>query len=190
MRNSTSEQSELQPIAFGRGMASPVIDEMLQREAKRIFDGFVSRKAPLASESPQGDVPSSWGESAEDWMLAEVYILVRQLRRSRKTRAIDRLIAKVPLGKKGRGDMSKHPFKQMLFLMFGEMMVPGTRSPLSRQRRMLLGDALEYADVHDVPAAYVNGFIKQAELTQCRAKLEKLYEEPRSERTDIIAIIG
>lgn len=190
MQSGTIQQAAPQSVALVRGMSSSVIDEVLHQEAQRIFDGFVSRHALQAHQSAKDDNSSSWGEDAEDWMLAEIYILVRKLKSIRKVKAIDRAIAKVPWGQKGRGDMSKHPFKQMLFLLFGKMMVRGARSPLSRQRRSLLGDALSYADVHAVPVAYLNGFIKQAGLTQCRAKLEARYEEPRSNRQDIIVIIG
>ena len=166
-------------------MASTAIDEMLASEVARIFEGYERRLAL----SPHDDGnPRHWGESAQDWMLAEVYSLVRQLIGIRKKNAINRAIARVPKGRKGRGDMRKHPFKQALFLIFGKLMVPDSDSPIDRRRRSQLGDALAYANAHNVPAAYLNGFIKQAGVTKCRAKFLAGYEEPRSGRDDIIII--
>lgn len=58
-------------------------------------------------------------------------------------------------------------------------MVPVGKSPLSRNKRSEPGDALAHADVHSVPSKLLNGFIKQARLKECRAKLEERYVEPR-----------
>lgn len=185
MTTARSDTSEQQSATFTEGMASTAIDEMLTLEVTRIFEGYKRR---MALSSHDHANPAHWGESAQDWMLAEVYLLVRQLIAIRKVNALNRAIVKAPKGRKGRRDMSNQPFKQALFLIFGKLMVSEGDSPLDRRRRSQLGEALTYANAHDVPAAYLNGFIKQAGLAKCRAKLKAGYEEPRSGRDDIIII--
>lgn len=162
---------------FQKAMNEDEVDGLLAEEVKRIFDGYVGRGTRL------GDKPKAWGESARDWMLAEVYALVRRLRRSGQLQAINRAIAQAPRGKtKGRGDMSKYPFKQALYLIFGDAMAPGSDCKVDRRRRPSWAYALEYADAHNVQTKFLNGFIKQAGISSCRAKLEAGFEEPRWKR--------
>lgn len=169
--------SALGVAKFEKSMSEDEIDGLLAEEVKRIFDGYARHGARL------GGKRKTWGESARDWMLAEVYALVRKLRRSDQLQAIDRAIAQAPRGKaKGRGDMSKYPFKQALYLIFGDAMVPGSDCKVDRRRRPSWADALEYADAHNVQTKFLNGFIKQAGISSCRAKLEAGFEEPRWKR--------
>ena len=169
--------SALGVTKFDRTMNDDEIDGLLAEEVKRIFDGYARNGKRL------GDKRKTWGESARDWMLAEVYALVRKLRRLDQLQAIDRAIAQTPREKtKGRADMSKYPFKQALYLIFGEAMAPGSDCKVDRRRRPSWADALEYADAHNVQTKFLNGFIKQAGITSCRAKLEAGFEEPRWKR--------
>jgi len=177
---------EFDPTIFSAQMSSSSMAGRLKMEAKRIFEGVESRRR---SKTRAKDERHRWGESADDWLMVEVYLLVRRLKRIRRAAALGDAVANSPVRHKGRHDIGKQPFKQALFLIFADSMVPSFQSPLNRQRRSLFGDALAYADAHDVPPAYVNGFIKQAGLHRCRAKLKALYEEPRSSRSDVIEIV-
>lgn len=172
--SSFDEKDDFDRRSFTRRMVPKVLVRHLDEEKDRIFRGMQKRKR-RETEGKNGP----WAESAEDWMVRQVYQVVRQLIRLGHVEIVAQAIDKSGGRRKGRYDIEDQPFKLALFFIFGSSMVPTIRSPLSRNRRHLLGDALAYADRHNVPSKYLNGFIKQAGLKQCRKKLEDpLHREP------------
>lgn len=177
MKRNSSDQDEFDPKLFSRRMSPRVIAQRLEMEVNRIFDGTRRR---MRAQKKLGRLDEGrWGESANDWLSCEVYLLVRRLRRTGHLDALNGAIERTPVKSKGLHDISDQPFKLALFLIFGDLMVPVLNSPLSRNQRSELGDALAYADFHNVPSKFLNGFIKQARLKECRAKLKAKYVEPR-----------
>lgn len=177
------DEEGFDPALISRKMSRRAIARRLDAEVKRIFDGTRRR---MRAQKDGAANERAWGESANDWLSCEVYRLVRRLRGTGHLDALKDAIERAPAKSKGLHDVSEQPFKLALFLIFGDLMVPVGKSPLSRNKRSELGDALAYADVHSVPSKYLNGFIKQARLKECRAKLEKQYIEPRFDsRSDL-----
>lgn len=176
MNDISSGGDSFNPALISRNMSRRAIARQLDTEVKRIFDGTRRRmRKPKLERADE----RRWGESANDWLSCEVYLLVRRLRREGHLDALTDAINRAPVKSRGQHDISEQPFKQALFLIFGDMMVPERKSPLSRNKRSELGDALAYADVHGVSSKFLNGFIKQAKPKECRAKLREHYVEPR-----------
>ena len=169
---------------FSRRMARRAIARSLEMEVTRIQNGTERR---IRAQKLRRSIHELWDESANDWLSCEIYLLVRRLKRIGHLEALNDAVKKAPVRRKGQHDISEQPFKLALFLIFGDLMVLHASSPLSRNKRSELGDALAYADVHNVPAKYLNGFIKQAGMKECRAKLKELHVEPRFDsRADVI----
>jgi hypothetical protein len=123
------------------------------------------------------DQVRAWAEGADDWLIRRIYELVRHLRLNGGGRFL-RWAKGSGVAYQGGGDISDHPYKMALLIFAGQQSADTPRAPFNRQRRHLLGDAMAYADFHDVPAKHLNGFIKQAGLKQCKDKLIAGHREP------------
>lgn len=156
-----------------RDMTSREIVRFLNRERLIIIRGWRSRKVQECE--PSG---GTWDESAEQWAVRRVYGIVRQLKKADRLSELEVYCDKIS-DRPGRLQATvDQPFKNALYAFLGIAKGSDRLVPMTRQRRFLIGEALNYADRHDVEARYVICFIKHAGLRDIPRKLAEGYVEP------------
>ncbi|WP_421852637.1 hypothetical protein [Novosphingobium sp.] len=133
-------------------------------------------------------------EHPDDWMRRSSYRLIRNLIRREQEHTLAPLVAKLEgEHRRGRG-VAGQPFKQGLLVMQILVQLPAITAPAmtrsgpsesadrrfiaDAKRRNELGDAMQYAHLHNVPSKYFNAFIRHAGTKRIRAMLKHDRREP------------
>lgn len=154
-------------------MSDREIVRVLKRERLTIIREWRSRRA---RERENSNGP--WEESAEQWAIRRIYEMVRQLKQAERLSELEVFVDQICDCRDRLRPASDHPFKSALYSIMGVATRGDRVAPMTRQRRFLIGEALIYADRHDVAAQYVICFIMHAGLRDIPQKLDERYIEP------------
>lgn len=174
-----------------RSQSPALATQNFERRAQRIMVEWLRRLDRFSNLAPDERILI---EHPDDWMLRSSYRLIRNLIRREQEDILAPLVAKLEgEHRRGRG-VTGQPFKQGLLVMQLLVQLPANTAPkMTRsgpservgrryiadfRRRNELGDAMQYAHLHNVPSKYFSAFIRHAGTKRIKAMLKLDRREP------------
>jgi len=134
--------------------------------SQEIIDGWLERRKNFEGSE----------ESANAWFKREAYALLRHYVDRELTSVFAQTIRADSRSAKLTDDAVDNPYKQGLLAMFSD-------ESLSRSDRHVFGNQMLYADRHDVPSEFLNGFLAMSGGPSVIAeKLKNGFVQPGFER--------
>lgn len=141
------------------GLTGSELMPTLRQERRAILAGWRDRK----NREIEGSA-GVWDETAEQWAIRRIYRMVRALRASDELQVLAEFVVKLSRLNGETQAFLDQPHKLALNIVMGGTPENDPFVVMTRQRRFLLGEAMAYADTHNVSPRHVNGFIKLAGL--------------------------